>query len=163
MTPHIRWMIHRDTPAVLDIERRSFEFPWSEDDLLRCLRQRNCIGMVADCEETVAGFMVYELQLTKLEILNFAVHPQWRRRGIGQAMVNKLKSKLSPLKRSQLWLMIRETNLAAQLFFARQGFRYESTLRDFYQNDPCEDDAYLFAYRLPREAFAMGEPARCST
>ena len=41
---HIRWMIRRDMPEVLAIEAASFEFPWLEDDFIRCLRQRNCIG-----------------------------------------------------------------------------------------------------------------------
>ena len=37
---HIRWMIRRDMPEVLQIEAASFEFPWLEDDFIRCLRQR---------------------------------------------------------------------------------------------------------------------------
>ena len=45
---HIRWMIRRDMPEVLAVEGESFEFPWCEEDFLRCLRQRNCIGMVAE-------------------------------------------------------------------------------------------------------------------
>lgn len=163
MTPHIRWMIRRDEEAVLDIERRSFEFPWSHDDLIRCLRSRNVIAMVAECEQIVAGFMIYELQETRLEVINFAVHPEWRRLGIGSAMAAKLIGKLSPQRRCALWLMIRETNLAAQLFFARQGFRYESTLRDFYQDNPCDDDAYLFEYRLLRPAFTQGGTPSCSS
>jgi ribosomal-protein-alanine N-acetyltransferase len=40
----IRWMIRRDMPEVLEIERQSFEFSWTEEDFLCCLRQRNCIG-----------------------------------------------------------------------------------------------------------------------
>jgi len=48
---HIRWMIRRDMPEVLEIEDRSFEFSWSEEDFIRCLRQRNCIGMVAEHDE----------------------------------------------------------------------------------------------------------------
>src|SRR5690348_2779098 len=44
---HIRWMIRRDMPEVMRTERASFEYSWTEDDFLRCLRQRNCIGMVA--------------------------------------------------------------------------------------------------------------------
>ena len=44
---HIRWMIRRDMVDVLDIESAAFEFPWSEEDFIRCLRQRNCIGMIA--------------------------------------------------------------------------------------------------------------------
>ena len=38
---HIRWMIRRDMPEILDIENQSFEFSWSEEDFIRCLRQRN--------------------------------------------------------------------------------------------------------------------------
>ena len=43
---HIRWMIRRDMPGVLEIEKLSFEYPWTEEDFIRCLRRRNCIGMV---------------------------------------------------------------------------------------------------------------------
>ena len=40
---------------LLEIEKASFEFPWSEEDFIRCLRQRNCIGMVAEHGERVGG------------------------------------------------------------------------------------------------------------
>src|SRR5205807_3563325 len=72
---HIRWMIRRDMPEVLQTEQESFEYAWTEEDFLRCLRQRNCIGMVAEQGEKVVGFMIYELHKAKLHILNFAVHP----------------------------------------------------------------------------------------
>ena len=72
---HIRWMIRRDMPEVLAIEHASFEFPWGEEEFLRVLRQRNCIGMVAEQGERVVGFMIYELHKNKLHIMNFAVHP----------------------------------------------------------------------------------------
>ena len=80
---HIRWMIRRDMPEVLEIEERSFEFPWTEEDFIRCLRQRNCIGMVAEHDERVVGFMIYELHKTRLHLLNFCVHRDLRRRGVG--------------------------------------------------------------------------------
>lgn len=142
---HIRWMIRRDMPEVLDIESSCFEFPWSEDDFIRCLRQRNCIGMVADCDDKVVGFMIYELHKTRLHILNFAVHPDHRRLGIGQRMSEKLVAKLSNQRRSRILLEVRETNLAAQLFFRAQNFRAVSVLRDFYED--TTEDAYLMQYR----------------
>ena len=77
---HIRWMIRRDMPEVLSIEKSSFEFPWSEEDFIRCLRQRNCIGMVAEYDERVVGFMIYELHKDQLHVLNFSVRPDIRRR-----------------------------------------------------------------------------------
>ena len=119
---HIRWMIRRDMPEVLQTEQESFEFAWTEEDFLRCLRQRNCIGMVAEQGEQVVGFIIYELHKAKLHILNFAVSPAYRRFGIGAQMVAKLISKLSSHRRTRITLEIRETNLAAQLFYRTQGF-----------------------------------------
>lgn len=147
---HIRWMIRRDMPEVIQIENRSFEFPWCEDDFIRCLRQRNCIGMVAEHEDRVVGFMIYELQKTRIHVLNFAVAPDFRRRGVGLQMAAKLVGKLSAQRRTRICLEVRETNLAAQLFFRQVGFRAVSVLREFYEDTP--EDAYLMQFRFNPEA-----------
>ena len=143
---HIRWMIRRDMVEALAIEAESFEFPWSEEDFIRCLRQRNCIGMVAEQVDKVVGFMIYELHKSKLHILNFAVHPASRRHGIGKQMVAKLISKLSSHRRTRITLAVRETNLPAQLFFRAQGFRAMRVLRTYYEDSG--EDAFLMQYRL---------------
>lgn len=141
---HIRWMIRRDMPEVLDIERDSFEFPWSEEDFIRCLRQRNCIGMVAERGDRVMGFMIYELHKTRLHILNFAVADDTRRQTVGLQMVQKLVGKLSSQRRTRISLEVRETNLAAQVFFRDAGFFATSVLRDYYDDSP--EDAYVMQY-----------------
>lgn len=146
---HIRWMIRRDMPEVLRIESGSFEFPWTEEDFIRCLRQRNCIGMVAEMGEKVVGFMIYELHKNELHILNFAVHPDFRRHGVGAQMVEKLVGKLSANRRSRILLEVRETNLAAQVFFRNLGFRAVSVLKDFY--DDTTEDAYVMSFRCAEE------------
>jgi ribosomal-protein-alanine N-acetyltransferase len=143
---HIRWMIRRDMPEVLQTEQESFEYSWTEEDFLRCLRQRNCIGMVAEQGERVVGFMIYELHKAKLHILNFAVHPHYRRLGVGSQMVCKLISKLSSHRRTRITLEVRETNLPAQLFFRSQGFKATRVLRAFYEDSG--EDAFLMQYRL---------------
>ncbi len=147
---HIRWMIRRDMQEVLEIEKASFEFPWSEEDFIRCLRQRNCIGMVAEHDEQVVGFMIYELHKNQLHVLNFAVLPDARRSGVGQQMVKKLIGKLSQQRRNRIMLEIRETNLAAQVFFRKLGFKAVSVLRDYY--DDTTEDAYVMQYRYREEA-----------
>ncbi len=147
---HIRWMIRRDMPEVLGIEGHSFEFPWSEEDFIRCLRQRNCIGMVAERDERIVGFMIYELHKNRLHVLNFAVHPDFRRSSVGSQMAVKLIGKLSPQRRSRILLEVRETNLDAQLFFRDLGFRAISVLRDFY--DDTVEDAYLMEFHFDAEA-----------
>ena len=143
---HIRWMIRRDMPEVLQTEQLSFEYPWTEEDFLRCLRQRNCIGMVAEQGEKVVGFMIYELHKSKLHILNFAVHPSWRRMAVGCQMVAKLVSKLSSHRRTRITLEVRETNLSAQLFFRKQEFRAIRVLRAYYEDSG--EDAFLMQYQL---------------
>lgn len=154
---HIRWMIRRDMPAVLAIEDQSFEFSWTEDDFIRCLRQRNCIGMVAEQDDQVVGFMIYELHKNRLHVLNFAVAQHVRRQGVGRAMVGKLLSKLSHERRNRIMLEVRETNLDAQLFFKQIGFRAVSVLRDFY--DDSDEDAYLMQYRYRATADELANPA----
>lgn len=150
MNVHIRWMIRRDMPEVLEIEQSSFEFPWSEEDFIRCLRQRNCIGMVAEYDEKVVGFMIYELHRDQLHVLNFSVGADVRRRGIGQQMVAKLLGKLSQQRRNRISLEIRETNLAAQLFFRNLGFQAISVLRDYY--DDTVEDAYVMQFHFQQPA-----------
>jgi ribosomal-protein-alanine N-acetyltransferase len=149
---HIRWMIRRDMPEVIAIEEKSFEFPWLEEDFIRCLRQRNCIGMVAEHENRVVGFMIYELHNTRIHVLNFAVAPDCRRRAVGSQMIAKLTAKLSSQRRSRIVLEVRETNLAAQLFFRENAFRAVSVLRDYYEDTP--EDAYLMQYRYHPEKVA---------
>ena len=150
---HIRWMIRRDMPEVLQIEQASFEFPWYEDDFIRCLRQRNCIGMIAEQGERVVGFMIYELHKSRLHVLNFAVAPEFRRLDVGRQMIDKLVSKLSSQRRTRISLEVRETNLAAQLFFREAGCRATAVLRDFY--DDSTEDAYVMQYHLDEHVHEM--------
>ncbi|MEN6497323.1 MAG: ribosomal protein S18-alanine N-acetyltransferase [Thermoguttaceae bacterium] len=153
---HIRWMIRRDMPEILAIEQESFEFPWTEEDFIRCLRQRNCIGMVAEHEDRVVGFMIYELNKNRIQVLNFATAADVRRRGVGTLMVAKLIGKLSVQRRTRITLEVRETNLPAQLFFRATGFRAVSVLRSFYEDTP--EDAYLMQYRFRVGQADFAEP-----
>lgn len=144
---HIRWMIRRDLPEVLAIEEGCSTDPWGEEDFLRCLRTRNCIGMAAEQGERVVGFMVYVLHKRTLELVRFAVHPAERHRRVGTQMVNKMKGKLSSHRRTELSVDVRETQLGEQLFFRAQGFRAVAVRRAWY--DDTGEDAYALAYRLP--------------
>ena len=145
----IRWLIRRDMPAVLAIEEGSFEFAWSEEDFICCLRQRNCIGMVAEVDGEVVGYMIYELQKARLRILNFAVDPAHRRCGVGTQMVRRLVDKLSQQRRSEITLEVRETNLPAQVFFRRQEFRAFRVMKNRY--DDTTEDAYAMHFVLVTE------------
>lgn len=150
---HIRWMIRRDMPEVLAIDSESFEFPWVEEDFKHHLRQRNCIGMVAEHDDRVVGYMVYELGANAIRILNFAVASKHRRREVGTQMVARLIDKLSEQRRTRLVTDVRESNLPAQLFFKACGLRAEVVIVGMYAD--TNEDAYRMVYRV-------GSPAAVS-
>ena len=88
--------------------------------------------------------------------MNFAVNPEVRRHGVGNAMVSKLIGKLSHERRNRIMLEVRETNLEAQLFFKSLGFRAISVLRDFYED--TIEDAYLMQFRYQPTADELAHP-----
>ncbi len=142
----IRWMIRRDLTEVLEIERGSFERAWTEDDFLACLRQRNCIGMVAERNDKIVGFMIYELLKSQLHLLNFAVEPTVRRQRVGTQLVEKLIHKLGQQHRQEITTEVRERNLGAQVFFRNQGMLAYQILKNYYVDS--FEDAYVMKYRL---------------
>lgn len=147
-TISIRWLIKRDMEEVLAIEQACFHTPWSEDNFIMALRSRNTIGMIAESSEKVLGFVIYDLLKEKLQLLNFAVAPQYHRCKVGTQLVDKLKLKLSPVFRKKIYLATRESNLPAQLFFKSQGFRAYKVLDNYYDNDEA---AYCFKFKLDKE------------
>ena len=149
---HIRWLVSRDMAEVLEIEQESFEFPWSEEDYLHCLRSRNCIGMVAEYHGEVVGYMIYELAKNKIQLLNMATARLYRRCGVATQMVAKLIGKLTLQRRNRITFEIRETNLPAQLFFRSAGFRATQILKEYYEQ--MQEDAYLMQYRCTPDANA---------
>lgn len=145
----MRWMIRRDLPEVLATDAASFGYPWSDDDFIRELQRRNCIGMVAESRGngSIVGFMLYDMHKTRLQPIRMAVHPQYRRQGVGCAMCEKLKSKLSTHRRTALTFDLREANLCGQLFLRSQGFKCVGVTRECWPDSG--EDAFVFRYDLP--------------
>ena len=142
----MRWLIRRDMPIVLEIESRSFRHPWTEEHFLSEVRRANAIGMVATHDSMVVGYTIYAIHASYIEVLNLAVHPDYRRMSVGQTMLNMLKRKLVFRRRGEICLYISEANLAAQLFFKANGFQAIEVCKGMY--DTCDDDAYLMSYRI---------------
>jgi ribosomal-protein-alanine N-acetyltransferase len=101
--------------------------------------------------------MIYELHKNKLQVLDFAVHPEFRRMGVGHQMLQKLVGKLSSHRRTRITLHVRETNLHAQLFYRIQGFRAMEVVREHYPD--TGEDAYLMNYLLDESILDEPVPA----
>ncbi len=146
-TVQLRWLLRRDLADVLAIERASSEHPWGEDEFVHALRQRHTIGIAADAGERIVGFMIYGLYPQRIDLIELAVDPAQRRRGIGGRMIAKLVGKLSAQHRSRLVVDVRESNLPAQLFLRSRGFRAEGIVRACYRDSA--EDGYRFVHHAP--------------
>jgi ribosomal-protein-alanine N-acetyltransferase len=137
---------------VLRIENASFEHAWTGDNFKSCLGQCNAIGVIAEYNYQVIGFMIYELHKGTIHLINIAVDPEFRRHGIGSQMVRSVINKLPQQKREAIILSVRESNLSAQLFFKRIGFHAVGVDRKFFED--VNEDAYNFRFQLERPEFA---------
>lgn len=141
---HIRWMIRRDMPEVLEIEKSSYAPPYTEEQFLTVLRNRNCIGMVAEVGEKVVGYVLYELHKNRLTIIKMAVHPGYRRQAVGFQMIEKLVKKLASHRRTRIIIDVGERNMGALLFLKKMGFKAIRVLWNHFN----DQDAYKMVFAL---------------
>ena len=142
-------MVRRDFAQVLAIEQACFEFPWTEQEFLQCLRQPNSLGMVAEYEGRVIGFVIYETPKNRIFITNIATVPEFQRRGVARQIIHKLVTKMIYQQRHKIAIEIRETNIPGLLCFRALGFRAAMVRKNFYENQ--SEDAYVLQYRLGEE------------
>ena len=142
---HLRWAIRADLPDILAIEQASFPQPWTKADFLRALRTRNTIGYVAMQCDTVVGYIVCQLHQASIDVLNIAVSPAMRRRGIGRMMMAAKKKKLLPDRRHSLTAMTSETNLVGQQFLRGCGLQC-TEIREPGDGHQWDCSAYCFEF-----------------
>ena len=115
----LRYMMRPDVLAVYAIEKMSFNHPWTVGDFIRCGRERNYISVVAEIADEVIGYMIYDVHKHRFDLLNFAVHPDVRRCGIGMMMIDKIKDRLSKDHVTECcWRSAKQTS-AVSYFFGR--------------------------------------------
>ncbi|MEW6162266.1 MAG: ribosomal protein S18-alanine N-acetyltransferase [Nitrospirota bacterium] len=134
----IRDMHASDIPEVLRIERMSFTTPWSEAAFFNEIHDPYSITKVAVLEDEVIGYICVNHMINEGHILNLAVHPDLRRRGIATALVEEVLDELRGKGCRSLYLEVRISNLGARRFYERLGFRPVDVRRDYY-TFPRED------------------------
>ena len=143
----VRHMIRSDLDRVMEIEDRCFVHCWTRDEFFDFISSPGCIGRVATVESFIVGFILYEMECTRLHFRNIAVDPDVQRSGVGTAMVSKAKEILHNSTHETIACEVSEPNLKAQLFLRSQGFKCVSILRGYYEIPV--GDAYLMQYRKP--------------
>ncbi len=116
---------------------------WTTRDYARVV-QGEMTGWVAEEKSEAAGFIVARRVATDLEILNFAVRPDSRSRGIGAALLRQALDWGATFPGEKAFLEVRASNLAALRFYEHNGFEVTGR-RPRYYSSPIEDALVLTA------------------
>jgi ribosomal-protein-alanine N-acetyltransferase len=152
MVFRIRPMQKGDLPAVVDIDRRSFSLPWPENAFQYELTQNTAALLrVAEIDlpdgghQVIAAIVIWMI-LDEAHIATLAVHPEYRRRGIGRQLLAHALRDAIKLGASQAMLEVRVGNLAAQDLYRQFGFRITGRRPRYYQDN--REDAILMTADL---------------
>lgn len=138
----IRPALPADVPALGVIERACFGDPWSDRSLAEALASSHGIALVATTEAEILGYLLARHAGGSGEILNLAVAPKGRRRGVGRALLEEGLRQLALVQAEQVFLEVRESNAAAIALYQGRGFRIAGSRRDYYRS-PTEDALIL--------------------
>ena len=125
------------------IEQSVFADPWSTQDFRDCLSS-DALFHVAETADgaSVAGYVVALDAADEGEILNLAVAPAGRRRGLGRALVRDILAALSNRGVRHVYLEVRESNTPARALYAAHGFQEVGRRQQYYRR-PVEDAIVL--------------------
>lgn len=128
--------------AVAALETICFSDPWSENSVSSELKNKLALWLVAKENGTVAGYIGSQTCGEESDVMNVAVHPDFRRRGIAEALVNALVEELKAIGSHCLTLEVRASNVPAIALYEKMGFSEIGRRKNYYRN-PREDALIL--------------------
>ncbi len=134
----------QDIPAVAELEALCFSQPWSQQALADELKKPQSLLLCAHSAGQLAGYCGMQQALDEGYITSVAVHPNFRRQGVGQALVSALQQQGRQRGLAFLTLEVRESNTPAIALYTRLGFAQVGRRPGFYALPP--EAALLLTY-----------------
>lgn len=135
-------MTAENVPQVAALEKVCFSDPWSEKSVASELENPLSRWLVALDGETVAGYVGSQTVLDETDMMNVAVHPDFRRQGVARALILALTEELKNRGSRCLTLEVRASNDPARALYESLGFVLVGIRRNYYHN-PKEDALIL--------------------
>ena len=127
---------------VAQLEKLCFSAPWSENAVASELTNPLSLWLVAEDTGTVAGYVGSQTVMGEADMMNVAVHPDYRRQGIAEALIRSLIAQLAEKGAYCLTLEVRTSNEAAIALYQKLGFVQVGRRPNYYRN-PREDALIL--------------------
>jgi ribosomal-protein-alanine N-acetyltransferase len=137
----IRPLALADLNAIEQIERRSYPTPWSRSMFAGELAKPTSLCLGAFEDDQLAGYLIISRYVDAWHVMNIAVAPQFRRRGIATALLQKLFEQTEDGSRRGYTLEVRVSNEGAIKLYERLGFTARGTRRGYYTDN--REDALI--------------------
>lgn len=124
-----------DLDEIMTIERDSFSYPWSPRFFLQELRVPCARSLLAVLGGKTVGYIVYWLLPSEVDIHNLAVHPTYRRQGIGMSLLQGVVEEAKRNGAGKVTLEVRKSNEAAQRLYHSLGFVARGVRKGYYSDD----------------------------
>jgi ribosomal-protein-alanine N-acetyltransferase len=131
--PNIRVANPNDLPRVLEIERSSFDTPYTPDYLEMLLRFEQGVFLVAEIGSSIVGYVVATVRGSHGHIISIAVEPKRRRMGIGSKLMKCAIEELRRRGASIVRLEVKKGSPAVN-FYLSAGFRQSGILHSYYDD-----------------------------
>ena len=135
-------MGERHVTQVAELEKLCFHDPWSEKSIAGELNNLLSLWVVAVDDDRVVGYVGSQTVCGESDMMNIAVHPDYRRRGIARSLVEYLIRELANRGSECLTLEVRSSNASAQALYEMLGFQQVGLRKNYYRN-PREDALIL--------------------
>lgn len=132
-----------NTADIFLIEQACFFTPWTEQSIRDSVESDSNYFNIAYVDGKPAGYMSMQLAAGEGDIMRVAVMPEYRRLGIGRALLEKCFSSNDP---DVVFLDVRENNIPAIRLYESMGFRSVGMRKNYYAN-PTEN-AVIMTYNL---------------
>lgn len=127
---------------VAALEKICFSDPWSENSVASELKNPLSCWLVAEEDGKIAGYVGSQTVIDESDMMNVAVHPNHRRKGIAEALVAELVEALKKRESHCLTLEVRASNEPAKALYEKLGFTQVGLRKNYYRN-PKEDALIL--------------------
>lgn len=138
MSFEIKRLSEENSAAVAEIEKLCFSTPWSEATISSEIKSGFSDFFGAFSEEKLAGYIGGRTIAGETEIFNVAVSPEFRRKGIAKALIEKFIETVRKKETQVIFLEVRASNLPAIALYEKNGFVFCGIRKDYY-SDPKEN------------------------
>ena len=139
-------MTAADVDMVAELDKKCFSIPWSRQSFAEEMENKIAVYFVAADEDNVIGYCGFWQASDEGDITNIAVLPEYRRKGIGGMLVERLIAEANNMELVLLTLEVRKSNVPAQALYKKYGFVPIGERKRYYRDN--HEDALIMMKRL---------------